>query len=156
MASEAQKRAAQKYDAANTKQVHLKLNEKTDADILWKLSTVDTVQGYIKQLIRNDMKEDTNMKYTIKPEYLTLWGEDANEETMLTEDDIEMIARGWDKDVEDVIDQLEPYNFDSAVELMDDDLREELHEELAPCSDARFMWEYCKRHQEKFGEAFTI
>ena len=48
------------------------------------------------------------MKYKIKPEYLDLWGEDATEETILDEEEIKAIARGWDKDVSEVIDQLEP------------------------------------------------
>ena len=56
MATEAQKKAAAKYDAANTKQIHLKLNLKTDADILEHLAGVESVQGYIKQLIRADIE----------------------------------------------------------------------------------------------------
>lgn len=55
MATEALKRAVKKYDAANTKQVHLKLNTKTDADIIRRLEGMDNVQGYIKSLIRADM-----------------------------------------------------------------------------------------------------
>ena len=52
MATEAQKRAVMKYDAANTTQVHLKFNNKTDADILAWMEQQDNVQGAIKQLIR--------------------------------------------------------------------------------------------------------
>ena len=56
--SEAQLRAGRKYDAANTKQINLKLNLNTDADILRKLADVSTkpggIQGYIKSLIRAD------------------------------------------------------------------------------------------------------
>jgi hypothetical protein len=54
--SEAQKRASNRYDRANTKAVALKLNKKTDADILAKLEEVGNVQGYIKQLIRADIE----------------------------------------------------------------------------------------------------
>lgn len=57
MASEAQKRAVQTYDTANTRQIKLKLNIKTDADILEQLETVDSKQGYIKDLIRADMEK---------------------------------------------------------------------------------------------------
>ena len=53
--SEAQKRARIKYDAKKTIQYHLKLNKVTDADILAKLDSVENKQGYIKQLIRNDL-----------------------------------------------------------------------------------------------------
>lgn len=55
-ATEAQKRARLRYDAANTTQVHLKLNLKTDADIIEKLQEVDSKQGYIKHLIREDIR----------------------------------------------------------------------------------------------------
>ena len=56
MATEAQRKAVTKYDAANTKQVHLKLNLTTDKDIIEKLGQVDNVQGYIKDLIRKDIR----------------------------------------------------------------------------------------------------
>ena len=55
MSTEAQKKATAKYDSANTKQIKLKLNVKTDADILSKLSSVQNIQGYIKDLIRKDI-----------------------------------------------------------------------------------------------------
>lgn len=56
MATEAQKRAVRKYDAKNTRQYHLKLNLTTDADIIEHLAGLESVQGYIKALIRADMK----------------------------------------------------------------------------------------------------
>lgn len=46
-----------RYDEKNTKQIRLKLNLKTDADILEKLSEVDSKQGYIKRLIREDISK---------------------------------------------------------------------------------------------------
>lgn len=59
MTSEAQKRASAKYDNANTVQIKLKLNLKTDADIIEKLNSITPdqggKQGYIKALIRRDM-----------------------------------------------------------------------------------------------------
>lgn len=52
-------RAEQKarYDAAHTRQIRLKLNLKTDKDILDKLDEVGNKQGYIKELIRKDMED---------------------------------------------------------------------------------------------------
>lgn len=44
-----------KYDENNTTRVQLKLNNKTDADILAYLDSVDNKQGTIKQLIRNEI-----------------------------------------------------------------------------------------------------
>lgn len=55
--SEARKRAVKKYDAANTVQVTLKLNKKTDADILERLAKCPNKQGYIKELIRCEIAQ---------------------------------------------------------------------------------------------------
>ncbi len=44
-----------RYDKENTIQVKFKFNLKTDADILAKLNAVPSKQGYIKQLIREDI-----------------------------------------------------------------------------------------------------
>lgn len=46
----------QRYDAKTARGVYLKLNKVTDADILAKLETVPSMQGYIKSLIRADIK----------------------------------------------------------------------------------------------------
>ena len=59
--TDAKRRAIRKYDAANTKQLHLKLNLKTDADILAHLEQQESVQGYIKALIREDMAHNGPM-----------------------------------------------------------------------------------------------
>lgn len=48
--------AQARYDADHTVQIHLKLNTKTDADILAQLDAVESKQGYIKLLIRDDIK----------------------------------------------------------------------------------------------------
>jgi hypothetical protein len=47
-------------------------------------------------------------------------------------------------------------HYDAAVALMDDELREELHRELAPCTKEEFLRAYEQRHLEKFGEEFQI
>lgn len=44
-----------KWDRENTTVVTMKLNKNTDADILEKLSSVPSKQGYIKELIRADI-----------------------------------------------------------------------------------------------------
>lgn len=53
--TEAVKRAQYKYDAANTRQILLKLNIRTDADVLEELDAQENRQGYIKRLIREDI-----------------------------------------------------------------------------------------------------
>lgn len=55
MLTEAQKRAIAKYDKANTRQIHLKLNRRTDADVIQALDNAESKQGYIKGLIRADI-----------------------------------------------------------------------------------------------------
>lgn len=45
-------KSQERYDAANTKQVRLKLNTKTDKDIIEWLDSQDNKQGTIKVLIR--------------------------------------------------------------------------------------------------------
>ena len=56
MATEAQRKAQRRYDARNTRQVHIKLNLRTDKDVLEKLDEVPSKQGYIKRLIREDLE----------------------------------------------------------------------------------------------------
>lgn len=56
--TEAQKRATLKYDRANTKQYHLKLNLKNDAHIIARLEQQESMQGYIKALIDLDIKKN--------------------------------------------------------------------------------------------------
>lgn len=53
--TEAQLRASKKYDKEHTKQINLKLNLETDSDILARLEEVTSIQGYIKELIRQDI-----------------------------------------------------------------------------------------------------
>ena len=53
--TEAQKQAALKYQAKQIKQIPLRLNKTTDADIIEWLDGIYGVNGYIKELIREDM-----------------------------------------------------------------------------------------------------
>ena len=56
MSSYAQQKASQKYDKSHTKSVLLKLNLASDADILTRLDEVNNKQGYIKNLVRDDIR----------------------------------------------------------------------------------------------------
>lgn len=47
-------------------------------------------------------------------------------------------------------------DYEGAVMLMDDDLREELHGELAPCTEQEFFTAYENAHEEKFGEEWEL
>lgn len=55
MSTEAQKRAAKKYDDINTVMVSTKLNKKTDVDIIEYIKQFGNKQAYIKALIREDI-----------------------------------------------------------------------------------------------------
>lgn len=55
-ASDAQLRAAEKYDKANTVRLSIKLNKNTDADILAALDCSGNKQGLIKAALREYMK----------------------------------------------------------------------------------------------------
>lgn len=56
MATKSQIEATRKYDKENTIVVTLRLNKKTDADIIKRLFTInESKMGYIKRLIRADM-----------------------------------------------------------------------------------------------------
>ena len=47
-------------------------------------------------------------------------------------------------------------DFDAAVNMMDDAIREELHNKLAPCTDQEFMDAYVEAHEAKYNERFEI
>lgn len=54
--TEAQRRATQKYDETHTRQIKMKLNLETDADILAWLDEQPSKQGAIKDAIREKIK----------------------------------------------------------------------------------------------------
>lgn len=47
-------------------------------------------------------------------------------------------------------------NYDVAVYMMDDEIREYLHNELAPCTEQEFFTEYEKAHAEKYSEEWEL
>lgn len=47
-------------------------------------------------------------------------------------------------------------NFDAAVNFMDDEIREMLHQEIAPCTDQEFFNAYCKAHEDRFDEEWEL
>ena len=73
MITEAKRQANAKYDRSHTKAILLKLNKQTDSDILALLENKDNRQGYIKELIRSDLRGNADtlsresIIYLIKP-----------------------------------------------------------------------------------------
>lgn len=47
-------------------------------------------------------------------------------------------------------------SYSAAVMLMDDDIRERLHYELAPCDEQTFFNAYLVAHKEKYGFEFVV
>lgn len=50
------------WDKQNTKLIGMKLNKHIDADIFEYLAGITNVQGYLKQLIRDDIARQTQEK----------------------------------------------------------------------------------------------
>lgn len=46
------------------------------------------------------------------------------------------------------------FDWDTVVNLMDDDIREQVHAEIAPCTPQEFYNRYCVLHFEKYGDYF--
>ena len=58
MVSEAQKRNAARYQAANTKMITIRVNKKLEPELLEWLESKKNRSGYILDLIRDDMKKN--------------------------------------------------------------------------------------------------
>lgn len=94
---------------------------------------------------------DGGWRHTDKEELIQEYGFDDWEAQVVC-DGLEAIEGRYvqDEDGKDV-------DFEAAVELMDDDLREQLHREMAPCTNQEFYDAYVKAHAAKFnGEKFQI
>lgn len=46
--------------------------------------------------------------------------------------------------------------FEVAVYYMDEEIREKIWWEKAPCSELEFMEEYMKEHEKKYGKEFIL
>ena len=51
---------------------------------------------------------------------------------------------------------LEYPGYPITVSLMDDEIREQLHSTIAPCSDLEFLEAYAQEHEKKYGKPFEI
>ena len=51
-------KAVNKFNKEKTRCIQIRLNKNTDADILEKLGNVPSKMGYIKNLIRDDIRKD--------------------------------------------------------------------------------------------------
>ena len=104
------------YAQEHFKQIKFNLSDIYDQDVIGQLDSVPNKQGYIKSLIRADIaraksgkkEEEKTMKtYHIKPDYLSQWGEECTEDTVITQDELERLAAEWEKPVGELMEQLE-------------------------------------------------
>lgn len=97
--------------------------------------------------------DDGEYRYTVTG---FLQGED------LTEDEVnallESLDTGLDIEVSEEAQRIVDNGlFDAAVELMDDEIREEIHSEIGgECTDAEFLTVYMEQHLEKYGIDFIV
>lgn len=54
------------------------------------------------------------------------------------------------------VEELLKLGMDVLVNYMDDELREQVHMELAPCTEEEFLTRYIELHREKFDEEFDV
>lgn len=116
--------AQKKYDAENTIQIKLKLNMKTDADIVAKLDNVWNKQGYIKELIRKDLEDDKTYI-----EYRLLKFENEADETYLRD-----LKPGVSLDIGDA------RGFDDPLLVKKFSSKKEAYEALAACTSSVDKW----------------
>lgn len=106
MISQAKKDAQSRYDKKNTKQIILKLNNKHDADVISKLCDTENRQGYIKALIRADLKSSggvlpiDSIRYLILPvakkyglESVSVFGSYSRNEAK-ADSDVDLLIKG--------------------------------------------------------------
>ena len=57
MTTESSKAAKARYDAKTARYFSLKLNQNTDKDLIEKLEAQESIQAYLKRLIREDIEK---------------------------------------------------------------------------------------------------
>ena len=85
--------------------------------------------------------------------------EDFKKEYDLTDNEADMMAEALEQEAQDWVEDEDGHlvNYEVAVAMMDDDLREQLHREMAPCTNQEFYAAYVKAHAAKYnGEKFQI
>lgn len=85
--------AQAKYDATHCRTYGLKFNLGTDADIIEKLSSVPSMQGYIKQLIRNDIT--CTCSVPVPENTMAMLQEEADKNSMSAPALVNLIVNGW-------------------------------------------------------------
>jgi hypothetical protein len=146
-------------DVTTIAEMMCKTGEKSGGDPFWENSAVALVKGVIMHLLYKHYQEGKDlpnpsdvMSFLSSPDMDTdhlfanmkIYPHISSKEFLELEE--------W----ENVLDENgDPVNYEAAVALMDDDLREELHRKMSPCSNQKFFDEYAKAHKKRFGEDFA-
>lgn len=88
--------------------------------------------------------------------YIALAEEDEDGEMDFETIDKTVDIMNLDDEILRAADIIAEGNFDAAVNLMDDEIREAIHFDNPEMSKLEFLAEYLKGHEKKFGEEFTI
>ena len=66
-----------RYNKLNTTTLCIRLNRKTDTDIIERLKAVQSKQGYVKRLIRQDIREEQEYdEWLLWGDEWLLWGDE--------------------------------------------------------------------------------
>ena len=85
--------AQAKYDSQNCKRYGFKMNINTDSDVIEKLSQVDSMQGYIKQLVRQDLnRESDTIPVKLSSAALSIIDKKAKEKNMTAAELVSLIV----------------------------------------------------------------
>ena len=111
------------------------------------------------------------MKYIVKFEYRPEWNAENNpnidDDWIVDEHEIDRLAIEWGPSKAELMEQVtaiptqvrvdgEWHDIDAVINLMNGELREELHRKLAPCFMQYFVDRYIEEHRDRFGEEFQI
>ena len=107
--------------------------------------------------------------YLVKNEFVDLYSNDTEfcELPVIDEKELSRLVGEWgngvynqvdeiDIDTDTVNDIINAGMYKAAENLMDDAIREQIHAEIAPCSDKEFLTAYMAYHKAKYNENFTI
>ena len=116
-----------------------------------------TIMELAQNWIENADTTPTRISAARAAEYIGWMDPDSDLPDDLTP---EAFAAAWNSIIGDRSEEareiIEAGNYNAAVALMDYETSEEVHREIAPCSELEFLTAYMNLHEEKFGERFVV
>jgi len=118
-------------DRKNARFYGLKLSRNTDADLIERLESQESIQGYIKSLIRADIAKGEKHMNQISLD---------NGHSFLTASEAIAVMREQEEKYGPAFSFEKQWAY--VVNAMDPEIRETVHSELAPCTDEEFLARY--------------